>query len=174
MNIFVLDDTLEESAMYHVDKHVVKMPVEAMQIASTAMYAQNLAEDYCRASPAHKLYKPTHVNHPIVQWASKSHKNLYDVVLYGMYVGKEYSHRYPRLHATVPILHLLHSYLIDAVDEWATFNGFDGMPQCMPDEFKLHNTVASYRNYYAIAKSHIHKWTNRPTPQWCNGCGAPA
>jgi hypothetical protein len=39
----------------------------------------------------------------------------------------------------------------------------------MPDEYKVAgDSVASYRNYYRVAKSRMHKWTNRETPEWIN------
>ena len=36
MNIFVLDKDPKQAAQWHVDKHVVKMPLEAAQLLSTA------------------------------------------------------------------------------------------------------------------------------------------
>jgi hypothetical protein len=39
----------------------------------------------------------------------------------------------------------------------------------MPDEYKVPNdSVASYRNYYRVAKARMHKWTKRETPEWIN------
>ncbi|MEK9894850.1 MAG: hypothetical protein VW518_00305, partial [Burkholderiaceae bacterium] len=38
MNIFVLDKDLDKCAEYHVDKHIVKMPLEVAQILCTAIW----------------------------------------------------------------------------------------------------------------------------------------
>ena len=38
MNLFYLDEDLDRCAEYHVDKHIVKMPLEAAQILSTALW----------------------------------------------------------------------------------------------------------------------------------------
>ena len=38
MNIFVLDEDLDKCAEYHVDKHIVKMPLEAAQMLCTNMW----------------------------------------------------------------------------------------------------------------------------------------
>ena len=35
MNIFILDEDLDKCAEYHVDKHIVKMPLEAGQMLCT-------------------------------------------------------------------------------------------------------------------------------------------
>ena len=35
MNIFVLDTDIDKCAEYHVDKHIVKMPLEAAQMLCT-------------------------------------------------------------------------------------------------------------------------------------------
>ena len=38
MNLFFLDNDLDKCAEYHVDKHIVKMPLEAAQLLCTAMW----------------------------------------------------------------------------------------------------------------------------------------
>ena len=38
MNLFYLDQDLDKCAEYHVDKHIVKMPLEAAQILSTCIW----------------------------------------------------------------------------------------------------------------------------------------
>ena len=35
MNIFILDKNIDKCAEYHVDKHIVKMPLEAAQMLCT-------------------------------------------------------------------------------------------------------------------------------------------
>jgi hypothetical protein len=38
MNLFYLDDNFEKCAEYHVDKHIVKMPLEVAQLLCTAIW----------------------------------------------------------------------------------------------------------------------------------------
>ena len=38
MNLFYLDDDFEKCAEYHVDKHIVKMPLEVAQLLCTAIW----------------------------------------------------------------------------------------------------------------------------------------
>ena len=65
MNIFVLDMSPEISARHMVDKHVVKMPTESMQMLSTNLDYFNIQ------SP----YKPVMLNHPCTIWARQSYEN---------------------------------------------------------------------------------------------------
>ena len=54
MNIFILDTDHSTSALYYVDKHVVKMPLETAQMLCTALSATGIVTPY----------KATHKNHP--------------------------------------------------------------------------------------------------------------
>ena len=38
MNLFYLDENLDKCAEYHVDKHIVKMPLEVAQLLCTAIW----------------------------------------------------------------------------------------------------------------------------------------
>ena len=38
MNLFYLDKNLDKCAEYHVDKHIVKMPLEVAQLLCTAIW----------------------------------------------------------------------------------------------------------------------------------------
>ena len=42
MNLFYLDEDLDKSAQYHVDKHIVKMPLEAAQLLCTAVWVDEV------------------------------------------------------------------------------------------------------------------------------------
>jgi hypothetical protein len=54
LNIFVLDYDLCNSAIYHCQKHIVKMPLESAQMLCTILNNNNIE------SP----YKSCHRNHP--------------------------------------------------------------------------------------------------------------
>ena len=42
MNLFYLDEDFDKCAEYHVDKHIVKMPLEAAQLLCTAIWIDHL------------------------------------------------------------------------------------------------------------------------------------
>ena len=42
MNLFYLDEDFDKSAQYHVDKHIVKMPLEAAQLLCTAVWVDEV------------------------------------------------------------------------------------------------------------------------------------
>ena len=65
MNIFYLDEDVIACARAHMDKHVVKMPIEYAQLLSTA--------HHCLNTPQAKLaYRLTHKNHPSAVWTRSS------------------------------------------------------------------------------------------------------
>ena len=55
MNIFVLSKDFEECSKWHLDKHIVKMPLESAQLLCTALHINGY-----KNTP----YKPTHLKHP--------------------------------------------------------------------------------------------------------------
>lgn len=65
MNIFILDNDVSKCAMYHCDKHVVKMILESAQMLSTVI----------RESGIDCGYKITHLNHPCTIWTRESLSN---------------------------------------------------------------------------------------------------
>ena len=42
MNLFNLDEDVDKSAEYRVDKHIVKMPLEAAQLLCTAIWVDHV------------------------------------------------------------------------------------------------------------------------------------
>ena len=62
MNLFYLDKDLKVNAESHVDKHVGKMIMEAVQLVCTAFHLQDIEAPY----------KKTHPNHPSAIWTRNS------------------------------------------------------------------------------------------------------
>jgi hypothetical protein len=154
MNIFVLHQDPETASMMHVDKHVVKMPLESAQILCTVHW------ELGNTAP----YKSTHRKHPCSTWAMESIKNYEWLCSLGMHLCREYTFRYGKTHKS------------QAVIEWCMINK-PALPDvnmtsqycAMPDEYKTSlDPVQCYRNYYIGAKSHIHTWKNRQKPYWIN------
>jgi hypothetical protein len=99
MNIFWLSPDLEEACRWHVDTHVVKMPLEHCQLLSTAIHLSTT-----KVSPETKIYKPTHANHPCSIWARESLDNWLLLRDFTELLCKEYSHRYRKIHACLEVV----------------------------------------------------------------------
>lgn len=151
MNVFILDKNLETSVRYHCDKHVVKMILEAAQIASTVHWETD----------GEGPYKPTHRNHPLVRWACSSLAAYRYVVKYGLELCKEYTYRYGKTHKTEEKLLWLKANEPDVPRVGTKF--------CIvvaDDCIVSGDEVESYRQYYLKHKSHILSWRKRPVPYW--------
>jgi len=154
MNLFVLDSDLRINAEYHVDTHVVKMPLEAAQLACTALIQHG----------ATAQYKPTHVNHPCAKWARETRSNFIWTCEYGLALCKEYNFRYGNFHKCAEVLRdCLWKYESIPLGEITPF------AIAIPEEHQLKfptDAINQYRNYYNWGKRKLHKWTNRQTPLW--------
>jgi hypothetical protein len=155
MNIFVLHLTPRKCAVYHANKHVVKMILESAQLLCTCWHV---------IDPSGDMFKPpmkrTHYNHPCAKWARESTANYQWLAELAICLCEEYTHRYNKTHATEAKIRLLAQNVppIDCAH-------FTPPAQAMPDEFKVENdAVQAYRAYYAKDKSHLHSWKGREVP----------
>ena len=157
MNIFFLHSNAKMAAIFHCDKHVVKMIIESAQLLSTAHHEHG-----------HSVtYKPTHKNHPSAVWARSS--RLHYNYVYDLAIGlcHEYTKRYGKTHACESILR----NELAIPPETLTFSGWSNPPQCMPDECKTDDTVQAYRQYYRHKKNMmVMKWNKdlAYAPDWMN------
>lgn len=155
MNIFYLDKDCVTSAQYHTDKHVVKMILEYSQLLCTA---HRLLDD----DVDERLYRATHKNHPSAKYVRYTDSNYKFV--YNMFIAlcDEYTYRYGKVHLTDTKLR----ELLKTPPKNIPVGQMTRMPQAMPDEFKCCDSIIAYRNYYRIAKQHLHTWTKRAIPQF--------
>lgn len=140
MNIFYLDPDPVIAAQMQCDKHVVKMVLETAQILSTVL-----------GGP----YKPTHMHHPSVIWASTQ---IEWTLRHFVGLLDEYKFRYDREHKC-------RSLVFDVPeindDPWTD------PPQCMPVNYHQPDTVSAYRAYYRGDKARFAKWARgRAAPEW--------
>lgn len=152
MNLFVLDADPEVAAVTQCDKHIVKMPLEAVQLLSTASHKLNLRAPY----------KPNHVKHPCTLWLLESSANIEWTMLHAQALFREYSARYNRTHASEVAFRSLDMYgLLDAVPGDMT-----PFKLCMPEQYKRESAVESYRAYYLGDKARFAKWSKSDPPEW--------
>ena len=175
MNIFYIDSDPVVAAQQMVDKHVVKMILETAQLLSTAHRVLD-GEMWIDDSSGRKikrwrhpiapldaeLYKATHVNHPSAIWVRQSNNNYNWLYFHFISLLDEYTHRYNKQHACEKLRDILSLVPKNII------TGYLSPPTlAMPDEHKVaDNAVLCYRHYYKYGKSSLHKWTNRPIPEW--------
>ena len=154
MNIFVLDRDLVKSAQAHVDRHIVKMPLETAQWLCTARHELGGDADTIP-------YRKTHTNHPCSLWARHSVANYTWLCNMGMELCKEYTYRYDKTHKCEAVIQ-------DCIDNTPEFEYTESTehPQAMDIIYRMADPVLAYRNYYNQAKSHLHSWKNRKVPDW--------
>jgi len=168
MNIFVLSDDFAKCAEWHVDKHIVKMPLELCQLLSTAhrVLDGTLVNKKWILSDSREniLYSATHINHPCAKWVRESSRNYewtYNLLLA---LFNEYSYRYGKVHGCTKLKDSL-SHLPNNIP----IGKFTEPPQAMPDDVKVQNNVIeAYRNYYRKHKTHLANWKHREIPEWYN------
>lgn len=151
MNIFILDIDPEQCAVYHNNKHVIKLVTEGVQLLSNAMHYYELK------SAPHKI---SHFNHPCSRWVRESKSNW--LWLWGLCnaLGNEYTYRYDRKHLShIKLLQYIpnNPNIIDL--------GLTPFANCTPYKLNL-NVVDAYRLYYVTHKNHIAFWKKRNIPNW--------
>ena len=175
MNIFYLDENFETAAQMHLDKHVVKMIIEYAQLMSTAHRMLD-GDQYIDDSSGRRikrwrhpndnmdgvLYKASHINHPSAVWTRETFTNYLWLYSLWLELCKEYTHRYGKKHLTQEKL--------EDILSMPPHNIPDGpitkMPQAMPDDVKMENSIDAYRNYYRTYKMDMARYTKRDVPEF--------
>ena len=123
MNLFYLDEDLDKCAEYHVDKHIVKMPLEAAQLLCTAIWIdaklgfvpRALDKDEREVLNSEKAkikhlpldqrpltpYLPMMYNHPCTIWVRSSLDNFEWTHCYANALNDEYHYRYGKQHKSI-------------------------------------------------------------------------
>ena len=156
MNIFHLDKNPIRCALYHCDKHVVKMILETSQMLSTA-YQKYAGENDTQ-------YKSAYPNHPMTLRVGETYKNFGWTLLLGEALGFQYTHRYNKRHKSMRII----DYFFKNLDwkDRLPKGKQTSPPLCMPDEFKCDDYVQAYKNYYINKKKSFAKYTKVDTPDF--------
>ena len=133
MNIFYLDENPKTAAIMLCDQHIRKMQIESAQMCCTAHWETGGEAPYKRA----------HKNHPSTIWTRQSIQHYRWLIVHGLEICNEFTKRYGKHHKTQDVL------------EWCRDNepsipdgGFTPPPQCMPDQYKMSDTIEAYKNFY--------------------------
>lgn len=158
MNIFYLHPNAKICAIYHNDKHVVKMILELTQMLYTCLHVSN--PDLLLSAPE-KPYKIAHKNHPSTIWTRSSIYNYKWLCELALELCLEYTYRYNKIHASQK-----HIEWLSKQNPSIPKHPFSPPPQAMPDKYKDRNTITAYRNYYIYEKASFSKWKKRKIPYW--------
>ncbi len=152
MNIFLLDNDVEQCAKYHCDQHVGKMILESAQLLCTALNQKGVETPY----------RSTHIKHPCTLWVGDSLDNFQWLVRLSYALNDEYRWRYDKEkdHASLAVIKQIEN------SQFAS-EGLTPFAQAMPVEYKdLNSPVAAYRRFYCSEKSAFATWTKREVPAW--------
>ena len=166
MNIFYTHTNPVQAAQSLPDKHVVKMPNEAVQMLVSALHRYGIEPNVITKSGT--VHKGGYRNHPCTVWAGDCRSNFHWTLAWGRALCKEYKKRYGRRH----FAHVQ----INALSDWAfrealpANSGRMTKPAlAMPDECKVTDHVESYRNCIRA------KVAEKPASfVWAKGTPAPA
>ena len=171
MNIFNLDKDPVICAEMHIDKHVVKMPIEYAQLMSTAhrvldgeLYLgktinnRNIKRWRLSDERENVLYKASHINHPSAIWVRESVENY--LQMYKLYKATlaEYTTRYGKCYGS----HLSHQTVLitDGHERQRCLS------VCLITVSKTGNPILAYRKYYIREKKGFATWKGREIPEW--------
>lgn len=160
MNIFFLSLTPAEIAKMSCDQHVIKIQLEICQMLYTAWYFSNEEHIVNNFAPFTKNgkqrgYKPAHPKHPMTMWVGSSLENYIYACEIGIALTLEYTHRYGKIHTCAEHLTWLRNNQpssFTARKSDTAYYSKEGIPECMPDDYKHENVVDAYQMYYMMEK----------------------
>lgn len=188
MNIFFLDTNPQKAAVYHCDKHVVKMILESCQMLCSNVWYENgitsskMKKEVIQKDPSFskqifknfpridkngdiKPYGIGYVNHPCTVWARESKSNTKWLLDFTGYLILEYEKRYHKTHACKKV----YKWLLErfnTINQNFIKESITEPAQAMPDKYKNINPITAYRDYYIGEKSNFAKWNNSEIPVW--------
>ena len=169
MNIFWLNRNGRVAAALHADAHVVKMILEMAQMCSNAYH------HYATSRRPERVYKKTHMHHPMSIFVCQDASNFLMAVQFGLQLAREYTRRFGKTHKSE---HVLRSMLLCRPDfasaappaylDTTVFGqyGTVRVPLCMPECFHDDNACVAYSNYYLdklLKVPRLRRWRQRTT-----------
>lgn len=155
MEIYVSDEDPIISARNLDDIRLHKQISDTAQILSSAIFNMNGWKS--------NLYKPTHVHHLAVRWATRSRNNFNWLVMHGLGLCNEYKYRFAKEDKAVSvILNCAEIYRDIPVDNLSMTPFYNGTP------YQNLTVIKAYRQYLSLDKwgPSFPKWTRRGQPEW--------
>jgi hypothetical protein len=154
MNIFFLSLIPIEIANMSCDQHVVKIQLD------TAWYFSSEEDIIHTCAPfikdgTRRGYRPAHKKHPMTMWIGSSLENYMYACKIGIALTLEYTRRYGKIHTCARHLEWLYhnhpSHFEERESETAYYSR-EGIPECMPEEYRRESIVEAYQIYYMMDK----------------------
>jgi hypothetical protein len=180
MNIFYLDEDPFRAAECMIDKHVVKMRAESIQMIASVhkKYGVDLSTEWPRNSTGNP-YKGGFDNHPCTKWAGATSANYNWLLAHLSGLEAEYDYRYCNKNTQTSVVL---KYLVDTHHKFITklpqSNSITypqlAMPLIYYTPWENPDPVLSYRAYYNGEKKqdkngkNMAKYTKREKPEWMN------
>lgn len=167
MNIFYTSRHPSYCAQDLDDKRVVKMVLETAQLLSAAAASWG----------AVPTYKVTHAKHPCTRWVGETKGNYRWTLSLFESLGKEYTHRYGKIHKSMALLEELKGFevFVETFEDQAFDGPFHEPPACTPG-IEFGTVMHRYRAYMCkkwTEDKQPPKWTNRLPPEWCDTTSVP-
>lgn len=163
MNIFVTEADPVLAARGLPDRHIVKMPVESVQMLVSACLRNGIQPDVTtKAGGQHRGGYP---HHPCTRWVGGSLCNAVWTHQWGKALCAEYTHRYGRVHFAQGQLDQLQPHLLHLPNHPVT-----PFVRAMPDYLRNDSTIdtiTAYRRYLRDHKPWA-SWHRAPSrkPDW--------
>ena len=141
------------------DQHVVKLPLEAVQIM-TAIYRRYVPHFVAADTD---LYKASHYNDPCTQWAASGTANYAWLSLHTAELFAEYTRRFHKVHEAERMFERVRNVPFAVPDR----NQLTPFVQVMPEKYKGPDPIEAYRKYYVAEKLRLASWRRgSPPPYW--------
>ena len=165
MNIFFTDSNPVLAAQSLPDKHIVKMPVEAVQMLVSACLRHNAQPNVLTKSGT--IHKGGYHKHPCTVWAGEARVNYNWTIEWGRALCREYTKRYGKVHFAQGQIETLAK--MNKCIPW--HGGHMTRPAlAMPDECKVKSVIDSYRaciRLKVVTKPDSFVWRKgTPAPDW--------
>jgi hypothetical protein len=162
MNIFVVDKCPIKAAQQMIDKHVIKMATESLQMISACLILRNFNSPYRLSFPYH----------PCTIWARESKQNMEWLVTHTYALCQEYTIRYGKTHQVERTMNLYRESIEGLIDYLPDI-GLTDFAIAISEDMncrKVHgfddmDAVEKYRLYYMHDKWHFASWKTQE-PEW--------
>jgi hypothetical protein len=171
MNLFWLSRKIKRNAKYHCDQHVVKMPLEAVQLLYTALAILMKDSQWREQAPWNTAgttrgYKAIHINHPIAIWVRESLANYNHCVECALSLCREYTRRYKKV-----LFVQQHAEWLKANPPQLPLCEMTPIPLCIGKKTTLfakttNEACKAYRKFYKTSKKKFARYYYTTRPKW--------
>jgi hypothetical protein len=142
------------------DQHVVKIQLEITQMLYMAWHFAQQQDYVAQNAPwtkdrTRRGYRPAHPKHPMTMWVASSLENYMYACKIGIALTLEYTRRYGKIHTCAEHLMWLWDHRptnFEARRSETAFYSKEGIPECMPEQYRCESVVDAYQMYYMMEK----------------------